>query len=124
MSCLNSANQNRYDLDDAAPNNPVVLTRAGAHSAVASSLALTAANINANTPDPEGGVIERGTTGEPSGIIRERHSLVLDLVPPATEEELAGSLALNLNALFLWALPALLTRKNTGRIPALAARIR
>ena len=30
----------RYDLDDAAPDNPVVLTRAGAHSAVASSLAL------------------------------------------------------------------------------------
>ena len=90
---------NRYDLDDAAPNNPVVLTRAGAHSAVASSLALAAANITANTPDPEGGVIERGTTGEPSGIIRERHSLVLDLVPPATEEELASSLTVNLNAL-------------------------
>ena len=89
----------RYDLDDAAPNNPVVLTRAGAHSAVASSLALAAAQITAQTPDPEGGVIERDRTGEPSGIIRERHNLVLDLVPAATEAELASSLAVNLNAL-------------------------
>ena len=96
---LEQRKPNRYDLDDAAPDNPVVLTRAGAHSAVASSLALSAANINANTSDPEGGVIERGTTGEPNGIIRERHSLVLDLVPPATEGELAKSLAVNLNAL-------------------------
>lgn len=89
----------RYDLDDAAPNNPVVLTRAGAHSAVASSLALAAAQITAQTPDPEGGVIERDSVGEPSGIIRERHNLVLDLVPAATEAELASSLAVNLNAL-------------------------
>ena len=96
---LEQRKPNRYDLDDAAPDNPVVLTSAGAHSAVASSLALSAANINANTSDPEGGVIERGTTGEPNGIIRERHSLVLDLVTPATEGELAKSLAVNLNAL-------------------------
>ena len=104
---------NRYDLDDAAPNNPVVLTRAGAHSAVASSLALAAANITANTPDPEGGVIERGTTGEPSGIIRERHSLVLDLVPPATEEELASSLIVNLNALLSMGITSITDAQKT-----------
>ena len=89
----------RYDLDDAAPDNPVVLTRAGAHSAVASSLALRAANIDADTPDPEGGVIERGATGEPNGIVRERHGLILQLAPPATEAELRRSLAVNLNSL-------------------------
>ena len=104
---------NRYDLDDAAPNNPVVLTRAGAHSAVASSLALAAANITANTLDPEGGVIERGTTGEPSGIIRERHSLVLDLVPPATEEELASSLTVNLNALLSMGITSITDAQKT-----------
>ena len=104
---------NRYDLDDAAPNNPVVLTRAGAHSAVASSLALAAANITANTPDPEGGVIERGTTGEPSGIIRERHSLVLDLVPPATDEELASSLTVNLNALLSMGITSITDAQKT-----------
>jgi predicted amidohydrolase YtcJ len=89
----------RYDLDDAAPDNPVVLTRAGAHSAVASSLALEAANIDADTPDPEGGVIEREPTGELNGIVRERHDLILQLVPPASEAELKRSLAANLNGL-------------------------
>ena len=89
----------RYDLDDVAPDNPVVLTRAGAHSAVASSLALQAANIDAKTPDPDGGVIERDATGEPTGIVRERHGLILQLVPPATEAELRRSLAVNLNSL-------------------------
>jgi|TARA_B110000971_G_scaffold69355_1_gene71103 predicted amidohydrolase YtcJ len=90
---------NRYDLDDAAPNNPVVLTRAGAHSAVASSMALAAAGINASTPDPKGGVIEHTDSGEPNGIIRERHNLVLDLVPASSEEELIASLEVNLHQL-------------------------
>ena len=89
----------RYDLDDAAPNNPVVLTRAGAHSAVASSMALAAAGINASTPDPKGGVIEHTDSGEPNGIIRERHNLVLDLVPASSEEELIASLEVNLHQL-------------------------
>ena len=54
----------RYDLDDAAPDNPGA-DAGGAHSAVASSPALQAADIDADTPDPEGGVIERDATGEP-----------------------------------------------------------
>ncbi len=89
----------RYDLDDAAPNNPVVLTRAGAHSAVGSSMALAAAGITSQTPDPEGGVIEHEDSGEPNGIIRERHNLLLDLVPPSGEEEMIASLEINLNKL-------------------------
>ena len=89
----------RYDLDDAAPNNPVVLTRAGAHSAVGSSLALATAGITSQTPDPEGGVIERDDSGEPNGIIRERHNLLLDLVPQSSEEEMIDSLEVNLNQL-------------------------
>ena len=89
----------RHDLDEAAPNNPVVLTRAGAHSAVGSSMALAAAGITAQTPDPEGGVIEHEDSGEPNGIIRERHNLLLDLVPPSSEEELIASLEVNLNQL-------------------------
>ena len=42
----------RWDLDDAAPANPVILTRAGAHSSVASSLALEAAGGDAGHRDP------------------------------------------------------------------------
>ncbi len=39
----------RWDLDDAAPVNPVLLTRAGGHSSVANSLALEAAALTPGT---------------------------------------------------------------------------
>ena len=53
----------RDDLDAAAPNNPVLLTRAGGHSGVANSLALELAGIDESTPQPEGGVIETDAAG-------------------------------------------------------------
>lgn len=81
----------RADLDAAAPDNPVILTRAGGHSAVASSLALALAGVDENTPQPDGGVIERGPDGALNGIIRERQGLVSRLVPDATPEELRES---------------------------------
>ncbi len=89
----------RQDLDIAAPNNPVTLTRAGAHSAVVNTLALELAEITDETPDPEGGVIERDENGVANGIIRERQNIVGRLVPPATYEELIASLEVNLQDL-------------------------
>ena len=79
---------NRDDLDQAAPNNPVVLTRAGAHSAVASSNALALAGFDASSPDPENGTLERERSGRLTGIVRERQDIVLALVDPASESEL------------------------------------
>ncbi len=81
----------RRDLDAAAPENPVLLTRAGGHSAVASSLALELAGVNRETPQPDGGVIERDEDGELNGVIRERQDLVSRLVPDASPEELRES---------------------------------
>ncbi len=78
----------RGDLDEAAPRNPVLLTRAGGHSGVANSLALSLADIDRDTPQPEGGVIEYDAQGELNGVIRERHGMVGRLVPDATPEEL------------------------------------
>ena len=71
----------RKDLDEVAPNNPVVLTRAGGHSSVGNSKALEAADINKATPDPERGIIEKDANGEPNGVIRERNDLYTRLVP-------------------------------------------
>jgi predicted amidohydrolase YtcJ len=81
----------RDDLDQAAPNNPVLLTRAGGHSGVANSLALELAGVDQDTPQPEGGVIERGADGRLNGVIRERQGIVGRLVPDATEAELRES---------------------------------
>ncbi|MBL4574287.1 MAG: amidohydrolase [Gammaproteobacteria bacterium] len=89
----------RGDLDIAAPRNPVTLTRAGGHSAVVSTSALGLAEINNNTPDPEGGVIERDENGVANGIIRERQGIVGRLVPDSTYEELLASLEINLGKL-------------------------
>jgi len=89
----------RQDLDAAAPNNPVTFTRAGGHSAVVNTMALTLAEITFSTPDPEGGVIERDQEGQATGIIRERQNIVDRLVPDDTYEELRASLEINLNDL-------------------------
>jgi len=82
----------RADLDEAAPDNPVLLTRAGGHSAVANSMALRLAEVTSSTPQPENGVIERGDDGELNGVIRERQDIVSRLVPEATNDEVRDSL--------------------------------
>lgn len=90
----------RLDLDAVAPNNPVVLTRAGAHSAVANSLALQRAGFEKSSADPEGGQLERDADGELNGIIRERQDLLLDLVPPSSDADVRDSFVANLKDFF------------------------
>ena len=82
----------RGDLDAAAPNNPVVLIRAGSHSCVGNSKALELADINKATPDPERGLIEKDASGEPNGVIRERNDLYLRLVPLDKPQDVRDSL--------------------------------
>lgn len=90
----------RRDLDDAAPANPVVLTRAGGHSSVASSLALEAAGLTPDTETPPGGIIEVDDAGRMNGILREgAQGLVRRLVPDPTRDELRASFVANLRAL-------------------------
>lgn len=81
-------------LDAVAPNNPLMLFDVSGHSVWANSLALKAAGIGIDTPNPEGGIIERDASGKPTGILRETASrLVLNQIPPQplakTEENLA-----------------------------------
>jgi predicted amidohydrolase YtcJ len=88
----------RADLDEAAPNNPVVLTRAGGHSSVGNSRALELADINRATPDPDRGFIEHDANGEPNGVIRERSDLYRRLVPKDRPEDVRDSLFENMHA--------------------------
>src|SRR5579871_3345362 len=62
----------RRDLDGWVGDRPLVLTRVCEHLAVANSAALAAMGITADTPDPEGGTIDREPDGSPSGLLRER----------------------------------------------------
>src|SRR5580704_57899 len=57
--------------------------------AVANSAALAAANITAATPDPSGAKIDRDSSGNPTGILRETaaFTLVAAKIPPPTLEQ-------------------------------------
>jgi predicted amidohydrolase YtcJ len=57
------------ELDRIAPNNPVVLQAVYNHSYL-NTVALIAAKIDAATPDPQGGKIERDAGGKPTGVVR------------------------------------------------------
>lgn len=85
----------RQDLDQVAPDNPVLLARMGSHSAVANSRALQIAGIARDTPDPPGGRIEHDAGGEPTGILVETaQDLVSRHIPPlAPAERRAGTIA-------------------------------
>jgi len=103
----------RADLDAAAPGHPVILTRAGGHSAVVSSTALDLAGIDATTPDPDGGIIERDDDGTLSGIIRERQEIVGNLVPPTPRSELRPDLKARLQALFAKGITSIIQAQDT-----------
>jgi predicted amidohydrolase YtcJ len=68
----------RDDLDPVSPQHPVFLLHQGGHFGSVNSAALQLAGITAATPDPVGGIIERDTTGEPTGVLYNH--LALDLV--------------------------------------------
>jgi predicted amidohydrolase YtcJ len=59
------------DLDAAAGGRPVFLTAKSLHAAWVSSAALHLAGIDATTPDPPGGRIQRDAQGQPTGILFE-----------------------------------------------------
>jgi predicted amidohydrolase YtcJ len=72
----------KRDLDRAAPDHPVSISF-GAHITIANSLALGAAKITRDTPDPAGGHIKRDPqTGEPTGELHERAQLIVKKVAP------------------------------------------
>jgi len=61
----------REHLDAACADRPVLLFHYSHHEVVAGSLALRAAGIDRNSPDPPGGVIERDRRGTPTGQLIE-----------------------------------------------------
>jgi len=61
----------RSFLDEAFPDNPVVLYQFSGHAAWVNTAMLARLGIRRDTPDPVGGEIARGPDGEPSGILRD-----------------------------------------------------
>lgn len=79
----------RQDLDKIAPGNPVFLTRADGHAAIANSAALALAKLDKNTAAPFGGeILKDKKTGEPNGMLIDKaQALVSQHIPKPSEAE-------------------------------------
>jgi hypothetical protein len=82
-------------LDPVTGDRPAFLTRSDLHMGVANTEALRRAGIDADTPDPPGGRIDRDpATGAPTGLLRDRAmTLVRRAIPVPGPAELDAALA-------------------------------
>lgn len=89
------ARPTRQWIDAVTADNPVLLSRMDGHGALANSVALKLAGIDARGPaDPPGGQIERDpATGEPTGILKDAAiGLVSRRIPAPSAEQLDAAL--------------------------------
>lgn len=75
-------------IDAVTPDRPVLLMSRDHHSTWANTAAIRAAGLDAETPDPEDGRIEREADGFPAGTFHEGAGALFDHVKPALSEEL------------------------------------
>ena len=81
------------DLDAVAPAHPVYLTAKSLHAGWANSEALRRAGVSASTQDPNGGRIQRGDDGAPTGILLESAmSLVAAALPEPGLSDVVGAM--------------------------------
>jgi len=79
-------------LDAVVPDRPVVLADDSVHTHWVNSAMLEMAGITKDTPDPEGGAIERLPDGSPSGLLREAWLWLERALPAYDAEALAAGL--------------------------------
>ena len=79
-------------IDSVTPNTPVFIQRLDGHMSLANSLALRAAGVTRDTKDVEGGTIVRDDRGEPTGVLKDNATGLVDAVvpeAPASEKDRA-----------------------------------
>ena len=79
---------NHQLIDEACGDHPALLWRLDGHMALANALALKLAGVDRNTKDVAGGEIERDKEGNPTGILKDAATALVERVmPPPTPEE-------------------------------------
>ena len=79
---------NKHDLDSFSKDKPILLERADGHAILVNSYALKLAGIDSDTLDPPGGAIRKEENGEPTGILVDKASnLVERILPSKTRKE-------------------------------------
>jgi len=88
-SAFDAVGPRKEQLDEICKDKPVMITSADGHSMWVNSKAMELAGITKDTPDPEGGVIQRDpSTGEPAGLLQESAKQMVDkLTPTYTKEQ-------------------------------------
>ncbi len=93
----------RWDVDEVTADHPVFLQRVDGHIAVANTRALQLASITIASKDPEGGKIDRDSTGQPTGILRETaRQAVNAVIPKPTHDKRRQALETALQDLAQW----------------------
>ncbi len=77
----------RKELDEISKDHPIVIIRTCNHTSYVNSKALEIAKIDENTPDPEGGIIEKNEDGSLTGrMIENAHMQVFQYASYSNEE--------------------------------------
>jgi predicted amidohydrolase YtcJ len=79
-------------IDSVTPNNPVWVNRLDGHMNLANTAALRAAGVTRATADVAGGTIVRYPDGEPTGVLKDNATSLVDRVvpsPPAEQQDRA-----------------------------------
>ncbi len=77
----------RHDLDRVSADHPI-LFKTSYHMVVVNSKVLEIAGITADTPDPQGGIIERDSSGQPTGRMKDMyHRLPVPMPDYATVKD-------------------------------------
>lgn len=88
MSAFPGGTPSAAALDAVVPDRPVLLFNRDHHGAWSNTAALRVAGIDASTPDPHDGRIERDAQGRPTGTLHEGATrLVSAFAPPTTTED-------------------------------------
>ena len=90
----NNVSLQPQDLDEAAPDNPVILYREAAMICAANTKAIQIAKVTEQTPAPQGGAIDKTPRRETDGVFRDTAAnLIWQAVPEPTEDELLAATA-------------------------------
>jgi predicted amidohydrolase YtcJ len=80
-------------IDDVTPDNPVMVWRTDGHMVLVNALALKLAGIDRTTRDVPGGEIQRDGAGNPTGILKDAATgLVERVMPPWSARELDAAM--------------------------------
>jgi predicted amidohydrolase YtcJ len=85
-----SRHMTRWDLDEAAPDNPVYLVSFTQHELVANSRALEIAGVGPDTQTETGSeIVKDAATGQPTGMLLElpAEGLIMRVVPPWSRDD-------------------------------------